>query len=85
MTRQSYITVAQLAKLLGISHVAVWKRIKNGQIKAEKIGRMYIVTDKEVAHILGKQPTAQDKRQIGMAVKKVVKDYGEVLRKLGQE
>ena len=65
--------------------MAVWKRIKKGQIKAEKIGHMYIVTDKEVAHILRKKPSARDKSQIEKAVKKAVKDYGEVLRKLGEE
>ena len=85
MTKKPYITIAELAGLLGISHVAVWKRIKKGQIKAEKIGHMYIVTDKEVAHILRKKPSARDKSQIEKAVKKAVKDYGEVLRKLGEE
>jgi len=39
----------------------------------------------KVAHILGKKLTAKDKGQIEKAVKKVVKEYGEVLRKLGTE
>ena len=85
MTKKSYITVTELAELLGISHVAVWKRIKKGQIKAERIGHMYVITDKEVAHILRKKPTAKDKSQIEKAVRKAVRDYGEVLRKLGEE
>jgi hypothetical protein len=38
-----------------------------------------------VAHILGKQPTAKEKGQIEKAVKKVVKEYGDVLRRLGEE
>jgi excisionase family DNA binding protein len=85
MARNKYITIAELADLLGVSHVAVWKRIKKGQIKAERIGRIYVITDKEVAHILGKKPTAKDRGQIEKAVKKAVKEYGEVLRKLGEE
>jgi excisionase family DNA binding protein len=85
MAKNKYITTAKLADLLGVSHVAVWKRVKKGQIKAERIGRMYVITDKEVAHILGKQPTAKEKGQIQRAVKKAVKEYGEVLRKLGEE
>ena len=85
MTKKNYISIAGLADMLGISHVAAWKRVKNGQIKAEKIGNMYVITDKEVAHILGKKTTAKGKKQIEKAVKKTVKEYGEVLRKLGKE
>ena len=39
---KKYLTVKELADLLGISRVAVFKKIKNGQICAEKIGRNYI-------------------------------------------
>jgi len=85
MTKKQYTTISELAEMLGISHVAVWKRIKKGQIDAEKVGNMYVITDKEVAHIIGKKPTAKDKGQIEKAVKKAVKEYGEVLRKLGEE
>jgi len=85
MTKKQYTTISELAIILGISHVAVWKRVKKGQIKAEKIGNMYVITDKEVAYILRKKTTAKDKSQIEKAVKKAVKEYGEVLRKLGEE
>jgi excisionase family DNA binding protein len=85
MTNRPYITISELADLLGISHVAVWKRVKKGQIKAEKIGNMYVITDWEVAKILRKKPTAKDKSRIEKAVKKVVEEYGDVLRKLGTE
>lgn len=85
MVRQKYITIPQLAKLLGLSRIEVYRKVRKGQIQAEKIGRMYVITDREVAHILGKKPTAKDKIQIEKAVKKAVKDYGEVLRKLGKE
>ncbi len=85
MAKQTYITIPRLAKLLGLSRIEVYRKVRKGQIKAERIGRMYVITDKEVAHILGKEPTPKDKRQIEKAVEKAVKDYGEVLRKLGEE
>jgi excisionase family DNA binding protein len=85
MAKQKYITIPQLAKLLGLSRIEVYRKVRKGQIKAEKIGHLYVITDKEVAHILGKKTTRQDKSQIEKAVKKAVKDYGEVLRKLGEE
>jgi len=85
MAKQKYITVPQLAKLLGLSRIEVYRKVRKGQIKAERIGRIYVITDKEVDHILKGEPTAKDKGQIEKAVKKVVKEYGEVLRKLGGE
>ena len=85
MVNEKYITIPQLAKLLGLSRIEVYRRVRKGQIKAEKIGRMYVIKDKEVAYILGKKLTAKDKGQIEKAVKKVIKEYGEVLRKLGEE
>ncbi len=85
MAKQTYITIPRLAKLLGLSRIEVYRKVRKGQIKAERIGRLYVITDKEVAHILGKEPTPADKGQIEKAVRKAVKDYGEVLRKLGEE
>ena len=85
MINRKYITIPQLAKLLGLSRIEVYRKVRKGQIKAEKIGRMYIITDREVANILGKKTSAKDQRQIEKAVKKAVKDYGEVLRRLGKE
>ncbi len=38
-----YISTTELARFLGISAVAVFKRIKAGRIKAEKIGRSYAI------------------------------------------
>ena len=83
MVNEKYITIPQLAKLLGLSRIEVYRRVRKGQIKAEKIGRIYVIEDKEVSHILGKKLTAKDKGQIEKAVKKAVIEYGEVLRKLG--
>lgn len=85
MVSKKYVTIPQLAKLMGLSRIEVYRKVRKGEIKAEKIGHMYVITDKEVANILGKKPTAKDKSRIEKAVKKTVKEYGEVLRKLGKE
>ncbi len=85
MVNEKYITIPQLAKLIGLSRIEVYRKVRNGQIQAEKIGKMYVITDSEVAHILGEKTSAKDKSRIEKAVKKTVKDYGEVLRKLGKE
>ena len=85
MKKSEYISIPQLARILGLSRVAVYKKVKKGQIKAVRIGRTFAIPQKYVANILGKALAEEDKRQIDSAVKKTVKEYGEVLKLLGSE
>ncbi|HLP86726.1 MAG TPA: helix-turn-helix domain-containing protein [Candidatus Paceibacterota bacterium] len=84
-----FISVAELAKMLGISHVAVFKKIKKGQIPAERIGRSYAISMEHVNEIvsgLNSGVLNEDKKsEIKKAVEKVVKEYGETLKLLGKE
>lgn len=79
------LTVTQLAEILGISRVAVHKKIKNGEIKAKRIGNIYIIPKSYVATIYGETLSSKLKNKIEKAVHKAVQDYGEVLIKLGHE
>ena len=36
---KEYLSTSEVAKILGISRIAVFKKIKSGEIKAEKKGR----------------------------------------------
>ena len=85
MANEKYITIPELAKLLGVSRIAIYNRVKKGQIPATKIGRTYIITDQTIANILGKKVTRTGKKRIDAAVRKTVREYGEVLKKLGKE
>lgn len=89
MENKRYFTTMELAKILGISQVAVFKKIKKGHIKAEKIGRNYIVQKKDINNITGnvlmEKLTENTKKEIGQGVAKIIKEYGEVLKKLGKE
>jgi excisionase family DNA binding protein len=85
MTTEKYITIPELAKLLGVSRIAIYNRVKKGQIPAAKIGRTYVITDKTVADILGRKVTAQGKKRIDAAVDRTVREYGEVLKRLAKE
>ncbi len=85
MKKSGYITIPQLAKMLGLSRVAVYRKVKKGQIKAIKIGRTFAIDQKYVANILGKVLGEEDKKQIDAAVEKTVKEYGQVLKLLGRE
>lgn len=85
MEKRKYISIAELAKILGISRIAVYKKIKKGEIEAVRIGRSFAIPEKYAAVILGKAISEKDKEEIDRAVKKTVKEYGEVLRLLGRE
>jgi len=85
MDSSAYISIPELARVLGISRVAVYRKVKKGQIKATKIGRNYAIDRKSVETILGKTLAEEDKEQIDAAVKKTVKEYGQTLKLLGAE
>lgn len=85
MNEEKYISIPQLAKLLGISRIAVYQKVKSGQIKALKIGRNYAIPMKYVTQILGSELNEEGKKQIERGVKRAVKEYGETLKLLGRE
>jgi len=76
------ISSTELAKILGISRVAVFKRIKAGQIKAVKVGRNYVIDKDDLGGILNDDLTRKDKEMINKAVKRTIKEYGETLELL---
>lgn len=83
MENKQFLSTIQVAKLLGVSRITVFNRIKKGDIKAEKVGRNFIINRSEVAHLLGEELSDNNKKEINKAVKKTVKEYGETLRLLG--
>ena len=82
---KEYLTITELAEILGISRVAVFKKIKKGDVKAQRIGNMYIIPSSYVAEVFGKTLSSRRKKAIEEAVYKAVQDYGEVLVRLGSE
>lgn len=82
---KNYYSAPEIAKLLGVSRVAIFKKIRNGKIRAEKIGRNYIIPREEYEAILGLFVPEHRKRDIENIVERVFKKYGPALRKLGKE
>jgi len=85
MIKNEYLSIPELAKILGISRIAIYKKVKKGEIKAIKIGRSYAIPRKYLEDILGKSLGEKEKKEIDKAVHKTVKEYGEVLKLLGKE
>jgi excisionase family DNA binding protein len=82
--KDRYLSTIEAAKVMGISRVAVLKQIKTGRLRAERVGRNYIIDRGDLKGIF-RHITPGDKRRVSSAVKKVIKDYGPALKKLGKE
>ena len=85
MENKEFLTIPELAKLLGISRIAVYNKVKSGEIEATKIGRNYAISQKTVVRILRTQLDEKSKKECSAAVKKTVDEYGDLLRMLGRE
>jgi len=82
---KQFYSTNEVAKLLGISRIAVFKKIKAGEIKAIKIGRNYVIAKEDLPQILGQVLKPQEKETINQAVAKTVREYGQTLKLLGKE
>ncbi|MBU0710010.1 MAG: helix-turn-helix domain-containing protein [Candidatus Omnitrophica bacterium] len=82
---REYITIPELAKILGLSRIAVFKKVKSGEIKAIRIGRNYAISKKTLDNLLGNSLEEENKREIDKAVEKTVAEYGQTLKLLGKD
>ncbi|OGF19395.1 hypothetical protein A3G56_01360 [Candidatus Falkowbacteria bacterium RIFCSPLOWO2_12_FULL_45_10] len=82
---KKYYTVKELADIMKISRIAVFKKVQNKQIKAEKVGKTYIILKDEVEKFIDNDLSERLKMEIEKGVSKVIKEYGETLRLLGRE
>lgn len=89
MEKSEYLSIAQVAKLLRISRVAVYKKVKKGKLPAIKIGKFYAIPKENVVRLIrrvdGHILSNEEKNIIKLAVTKTVNEYGEVLKRLGAE
>lgn len=85
MNNKEFFSTSEVAKVLGISRVAVFNRIKKGKILATKVGRNFVIPKSEIESVLGRELSEKDKKIISEGVKKVLEEYGETLKKLGKE
>lgn len=83
VNNERFLSTTGLAKILGISRIAVYKKIKTGQIKAARAGRNFVIERKDLNGILNQRVSGKEKQAIKEAVRKTVREYGETLRLLG--
>lgn len=78
-----YLSVTEASALLGISREAVLKRIKTGNLKAERIGHIFAIPKNEPS--LDKSPLSiNKKKQLEKDVQKTLKEYREAKGKLSK-
>jgi excisionase family DNA binding protein len=85
MKNKDFISIPELARILGISRIAVYKQVKSGKIKGIKAGKNFIIPTQNLSSILGETLGEEGKSEIEKAVKKTVKEYGETLKLLGKD
>lgn len=84
MSKRLYST-PEVAAILKQSRIEVFRKIKSGKIKAEKVGRNYVVSHTSLMEALGKIVGDRNKKGIEIAIEKALKEYGRAFKLLGQE
>jgi excisionase family DNA binding protein len=84
MTKDYYST-SEAAQILRISRITVFNRIQRGKIRAEKIGRNYIISHKAILEALGQTIGQEKKQSIEHAVDKALSEYKKAFKMLGRE
>ena len=79
------LSVFEVAKLLGITRQAILKKIRSGEILAQKVGRSYVICKADLPILHGGELNEERKKIVSEAVKKTIQDYGETLKLLGGE
>jgi excisionase family DNA binding protein len=82
---KKYYTAKELADILGVSRVTVFNRIKQGKIKAEKAGRNYIIYKRDALPLTRGELDSRTRQTIEDGVSTVLRDYGDVIKRLGEE
>jgi len=82
---QDSVTIPQLADRLGVSRIAVWNKVKKGEIPATRVGHQYVISARDAQIAAGEELTAEQEQWIEAAVDRVVRSYGPVLKRLSRE
>lgn len=85
MNAKEFYSTAEVAAMLGISRIALFHRIKRGEIQATKVGRNYIIAASDISPLLGNELSEAQKRDIQKAVKRAVSEYKVAFDLLAKE
>lgn len=84
MNKKMYSTI-EVANILHLSRIEIFRRIKSGKIKAEKVGRNYVIPRDSIEEILGETIGTHKKEEIEKVIDRAMKEYGETFKRLSKE
>lgn len=84
MTKDFYSTI-EAGRILNISRVSVFNRIKTGKLKATKVGRNFVIPHAAILEALGQKVGHVKKAEIERAIDLAMRDYEETFRLLAKE
>lgn len=82
---KKYYSTTETARILRLSRITVFQRIKSGRLKAEKVGRNYIISHESLMEALGQTIGPERREDIERAIDKALHDYRDTFRLLGKE
>ena len=80
-----YISIPEAAQILGVHRQAVFNMVKKGKIAAMRIGKNYAIAKEDLVGLSVRKRKTSRSKQIERGVKKVVSQYGEALKMLGED
>mgnify|MGYP001420685727 CR=1 FL=1 len=84
MKQKEFISTTEAAEILGLSRTQVFRLAQSGKIPAIKIGRNFAIKKTDLGVYSGKL-SGKEKKNIEESVDRVLKEYGDVIKKLGEE
>ncbi|HKY62744.1 MAG TPA: helix-turn-helix domain-containing protein [bacterium] len=75
--------MTQVAEKLGVSRTYVLKLISSGKLVARKVGKTYSISDKDLPGIF-RPITEAEAKKVERAVDQTLRDFGDVIKKLGK-
>lgn len=83
--KEKMYSVKEVAYMMGLSRITIFNYIKQGKLKAQKVGRNYVINSNALSDITNRELSASDKKAIEQGVKRVLSEYGETIKLLGKE
>ena len=78
-------STTEVAHILHLSRIEIFRRIRSGKIVATKVGRNYVIPHESLIDMLEETIGVHSKKQIDEAIDKALAEYGEVFKELGKE
>jgi excisionase family DNA binding protein len=83
--QNNFVSTAEAAKILGVSRITIFNRIKIGKIKATKVGRNFVIKKRDVLEAAGSFLTNKQKHTIERTVQRATSQYEKTFIRLGKE